>query len=86
MSWNCGCEGSTNDPAIEALRNRQVKNLLSVTLLSIGMPMILMGDEMRRTQNGNNNNYCHDDETNWLDWSLLQRHVCFPPRPMQAAG
>lgn len=74
-SWNCGVEGPSEDPQIESLRNRQVKNLLTVTLLSIGMPMILMGDEVRRTQNGNNNNYCHDDETSWLDWSLLDAHA-----------
>ena len=62
-SWNCGVEGPTDDPAVERLRNRQVKNFLTVTLLSLGMPMILMGDEVRRTQRGNNNAYCHDDET-----------------------
>jgi glycogen operon protein len=73
-SWNCGVEGPTEDPAIEALRHRQVKNFLSVTMLSLGIPMILMGDEMRRTQRGNNNAYCLDDETTWLDWSLLERH------------
>lgn len=75
MSWNHGHEGPTNDPAIETLRNRQVKNFLAVTLLSIGTPMLLMGDEMRRTQNGNNNNYCHNDESNWLDWGLLKKHA-----------
>lgn len=74
-SWNCGVEGPTDDPAIEKLRNRQIKNFLTVTLLSVGMPMILMGDEVRRTQLGNNNNYCHDDETNWFDWSLLEKHA-----------
>jgi glycogen operon protein len=74
-SWNCGVEGTTNDAAVEKLRNRQVKNLFAVTLLSLGMPMILMGDEMRRTQDGNNNAYCRDDEANWLDWSLLQTHA-----------
>jgi glycogen operon protein len=74
-SWNCGVEGPTDDPQIEGLRNRQVKNFLTVTLLSLGVPMMLMGDEMRRTQGGNNNAYCRDDETNWLDWSLLERHV-----------
>jgi glycogen operon protein len=74
-SWNCGVEGATNDPAIEKLRNRQVKNFLTVTLLSLGMPMILMGDEVRRTQFGNNNNYCHDDDTNWFDWNLLEKHA-----------
>jgi glycogen operon protein len=67
-------EGPTHDPAIEALRHRQVKNFLSVTLLSLGVPMILMGDEMRRTQGGNNNAYCQDDETSWLDWGLLEKY------------
>jgi isoamylase len=74
MSWNCGVEGPTNDPAIERLRNRQVKNYLTATMLSIGMPMILMGDEVRNTQNGNNNAYCHDTEWNWFDWGLLKKH------------
>ena len=74
-SWNCGVEGPTDDAAIEKLRNRQVKNFLTVTLLSLGMPMILMGDEVRRSQIGNNNNYCHDDESNWFDWSLLEKHA-----------
>ena len=74
-SWNHGVEGPTDDPAIETLRNRQVKNLLTATLLSLGMPMILMGDEVRRTQNGNNNEYCHDDESAWFDWTLLRKHA-----------
>jgi len=74
-SWNCGVEGPTDDPAIERVRNRQVKNFFTVTLLSLGIPMILMGDEMRRTQHGNNNAYFHDDETNWLDWTLLETHA-----------
>ncbi len=74
-SWNCGVEGPTDDPTIEALRNRQVKNLLTVTFLSLGVPMILMGDEMRRTQHGNNNAYCRDDPDNWLDWTLLEKHA-----------
>ena len=74
-SWNCGVEGPTDDPAVEALRNRQVKNLLTVTLLSVGLPMILMGDEVRRTQRGNNNAYCHDDPTNWFDWALPEKHA-----------
>lgn len=74
-SWNCGVEGATDDPAVEKLRNRQVKNFLAVTILSIGLPMILMGDEVRRTQRGNNNAYCHDDDTNWLDWTLLAKHA-----------
>ncbi len=74
-SWNCGVEGPTEDPAVERLRNRQAKNFLTVTLLSLGVPMILMGDEVRRTQRGNNNAYCHDDETTWFDWSLLDQHA-----------
>jgi glycogen operon protein len=73
-SWNCGAEGPTTDPAIEGLRNRQVKNFLTATILSLGVPMIAMGDEVRRTQNGNNNAYCHDDESTWFDWSLLEKH------------
>ena len=74
-SWNCGVEGPSADPAIEALRNRQVKNLLAVTLLSLGVPMIAMGDEVRRSQGGNNNAYCQDNETSWLDWTLLKQHA-----------
>jgi isoamylase len=74
-SWNCGVEGPTDDPAIEALRNRQVKNFLATTFLSLGVPMIVMGDEVRRTQHGNNNAYCHDDENNWFDWSLVKKHA-----------
>ncbi len=76
-SWNCGCEGPSDDPRIASLRTRNVKNLLTATLLSIGMPMILMGDEVRRSQQGNNNAYCHDDETNWFDWSLVEKHAEF---------
>ena len=75
MSWNCGVEGPTDDPAVEALRDRQVKNFLAVVMLAAGTPMLLMGDEMRRTQGGNNNAYCIDDESNWLDWSLLRQHA-----------
>ena len=74
-SWNCGIEGPTNDPAIERLRNRQVKNFFTVTMLSLGLPMFVMGDEARRTQNGNNNAYCQDDESNWFDWSLVAKHA-----------
>jgi glycogen operon protein len=74
-SWNCGAEGPNDDPAIEMLRNRQVKNFLTVTMMSIGVPMILMGDEVRRTQNGNNNAYCHDNELSWFDWSLVEKHA-----------
>jgi glycogen operon protein len=74
-SWNCGVEGPTDDPAVEKLRNRQVKNFLTTTLLSMGMPMILMGDEVRRTQRGNNNAYCQDGEISWFDWSLVEKHA-----------
>jgi glycogen operon protein len=74
-SWNSGVEGPTYDPEIERLRNRQVKNFLTVTLLSLGLPMFLMGDEVRRTQHGNNNAYCQDNETNWFDWGLVTKHA-----------
>ena len=74
-SWNCGVEGPTGDPAVERLRNRQVKNFLAATLLSLGMPMILMGDEVRRTQRGNNNAYCQDNEISWFDWTLQAKHA-----------
>jgi glycogen operon protein len=74
-SWNCGVEGPSDDPDVERLRNRQVKNFFTVALLSLGVPMIVMGDEVRRTQFGNNNAYCHDNELNWFDWSLLARHA-----------
>jgi isoamylase len=74
LSWNCGSEGFTNDPEIEQLRNRQVKNFLALTLLSIGTPMLLMGDEVRRSQQGNNNVYCQNNEISWLDWTLIERH------------
>jgi len=73
-SWNCGSEGPTNDPEVEKLRNRQVKNFLTVTLLSLGLPMISMGDEVRRTQRGNNNAYCQDNETSWFDWTQVPKH------------
>ena len=74
LSWNCGVEGPSEDPDIERLRNRQVKNFFTIQLLALGTPMLLMGDEMRRTQQGNNNAYCQDNEINWLDWRLLERH------------
>jgi isoamylase len=74
-SWNCGVEGPTDDPEVERLRNRQVKNFLTVTLLSLGVPMIVMGDEVRRTQSGNNNAYCQDNEISWFDWALVKKHA-----------
>jgi glycogen operon protein len=74
-SWDCGLDGPTEDPEIQRLRDRQVRNLLALTFLSMGVPMLQMGDEVRRSQGGNNNGYCHDDETTWFDWSLLERHA-----------
>jgi len=74
-SWNCGVEGPSEDPLVEHLRNRQVKNFLTVTMLSLGVPMILMGDEVRRSQGGNNNAYCLDNATGWLDWTLVSKHA-----------
>jgi len=73
-SYNWGVEGPTDDATVEALRNRQVKNFFAVTMLSLGLPMILMGDEVRRTQYGNNNAYCQDNETSWFDWRLVAKH------------
>ena len=74
LSWNCGVEGPSDDPQVEALRRRQIKNFLTFNLLALGTPMLLMGDEVRRTQRGNNNAYCQDNEISWLDWTLLERH------------
>jgi glycogen operon protein len=75
LSWNCGVEGTSDDPQVEALRDRQVKNFLTVLMMAAGTPMLLMGDEIRRSQRGNNNAYCVDDEATWLDWRLLERHA-----------
>ena len=69
LSWNCGIEGETDDPKVNALRARQQRNFLASLLLSQGVPMLLAGDEVGRTQRGNNNAYCQDNETSWLDWS-----------------
>ena len=77
FSWNCGAEGPSADPVIEALRLRQMKNLLTMLFVSQGTPMLLMGDEVRRTQRGNNNAYCQDNELSWFDWSDVQRHAGF---------
>jgi len=68
-TWNCGAEGETPDPGINALRQRLARNAMALLFLSQGVPMISMGDELGRTQHGNNNAYCHDEEWNWLDWS-----------------
>jgi len=69
-SWNCGVEGPTDDPGILALRARQKRNFLTTLLLSQGVPMLLAGDEMGRTQQGNNNAYCQDNEISWVDWAV----------------
>jgi isoamylase len=74
-SWNCGLEGVTDDPQINALRKRQMRNAIALLMVSQGVPMILMGDEVGRSQNGNNNTYCHDSELNWLDWNLLDQNA-----------
>jgi glycogen operon protein len=73
-SWNSGVEGDTDDPAILALRRRQMRNFLSTLFLSQGVPMVLGGDEMGRTQKGNNNAYCQDNEISWYDWSLREEY------------
>jgi glycogen operon protein len=70
-SWNCGVEGPTEDPAVNALRSRQQRNLLATLFLSQGVPMLLGGDELGRTQHGNNNAYCQDNETSWHDWGTV---------------
>jgi isoamylase len=82
-SWNCGVEGPTDDPEIKALRSRQQRNFLTTLLLSQGVPMLLGGDEVQRTQHGNNNAWCQDNEVSWYDWELdddRQRHLDFTRR------
>ena len=74
ISANYGIEGRTDDPAVEAVRLRQIKNMLATLLLSRGVPMLLGGDEFRRSQGGNNNAYCQDNEISWYDWGLLEEH------------
>ncbi len=74
-SWNCGAEGPTDDPEVRALRRRQQRNFLATMFLSQGVPMILGGDEMGRTQGGNNNAYCQDNEISWIDWSLKEENA-----------
>ena len=73
FSWNCGAEGETEDPLVVTLRQRQVKNFWTVLMTSQGVPMVLGGDEFGRSQRGNNNAYCQDNETSWFDWSFLER-------------
>jgi isoamylase len=74
-SWNCGVEGPTENRDVDKLRTRQVKNFFTVMMLSPGIPMMLMGDEVRRTQGGNNNAYCQDNGTSWFDWTLLTKRA-----------
>jgi isoamylase len=76
-SWNCGVEGPTDDRTVLALRQRQKRNLLASLLLSQGVPMVLGGDELSRTQRGNNNAYCQDNELSWFDWNLDERQKLF---------
>jgi glycogen operon protein len=73
--WNCGVEGPTDDPKVLALRRRLSKNAMAILMMSIGVPMMLGGDEMLRTQQGNNNAYCQDNEISWFDWSLVEKNA-----------
>ena len=75
LSWNCGAEGPTDDPAVLARRKRQQRNLLATLLLSQGVPMLLAGDDFGHTQRGNNNTYCHDDELTWLNWEHADQNL-----------
>jgi isoamylase len=74
LSWNCGSEGDSDDPGIDLLRNHQIRNFIAILLLSRGVPMFAAGDEVRRSQKGNNNPYCQDNEISWLDWKLTTKH------------
>ena len=74
LSWNCGVEGETDDPAVLALRRRQAKNFLAILMLSRGVPMLLAGDELMRTQRGNNNVWCQDNALGWFDWNLVEQN------------
>jgi isoamylase len=74
ISWNCGVEGPADDPEIEALREKQIRNFVALLMLSQGVPMFVMGDEVRRSQDGNNNTWCQNNQLGWFDWSLPQRH------------
>jgi isoamylase len=77
ISWNCGVEGPTDDPAVLALRKRQVRNFLATLLISQGVPMLLGGDELLRTQSGNNNAWCQDNAISWVDWTLAKENADF---------
>jgi len=75
LSWNCGQEGPTDDPEVLAVRYRQMKNFLCILLISQGVPFLSQGDEFARTQNGNNNAYCQDNEISWVDWRETKKHA-----------
>jgi glycogen operon protein len=75
LSWNCGAEGASDDPAVEALRSRQIRNFAAILMLSRGVPMFVAGDEVRRTQQGNNNPYCQDNAVSWFDWTLARKNA-----------
>ena len=75
LSWNCGAEGETDDAAVNDLRQRQIKNFLCLLMVSQGVPMLLMGDEIGQSKGGNNNSYCHDSALNWFDWDALRTHA-----------
>jgi glycogen operon protein len=72
LSWNCGVEGETDDTAVVALRRRHAKNFIAILMVSRGVPMLMAGDEIWRTQLGNNNAWCQDNEVFWFDWRLLE--------------
>jgi len=74
LSWNCGAEGDSDDRSIESIRNRPVRNFMAILLLSRGIPMFVAGDEIRRSQRGNNNAYCQDNEISWFDWTLVNKN------------
>jgi glycogen operon protein len=74
LSWNYGAEGATDDPEMDAVRLRQIKNFATILMLSRGVPMMLAGDEVRRTQRGNNNAYCQDNDLSWFDWGLADKN------------
>jgi glycogen operon protein len=75
LSWNCGVEGPSDDSAIEVLRSRQIRNFMAILMLSRGVPMFVAGDEVRRTQQGNNNAYCQDNTVSWFDWTLVEQNA-----------
>ncbi|HRK32867.1 MAG TPA: glycogen debranching protein GlgX, partial [Tepidisphaeraceae bacterium] len=77
LGTNCGAEGPTEDASVNALRDRLCKNAMAILMVSLGTPMINMGDEVRRTQNGNNNGYCQDNELSWFDWRLVEQNRVF---------